>query len=60
MARVAVVALALMVLPSIARAENRVALLIGNQDYANEIGGFADPHNDVTLLGKTFKDLQSS
>jgi invasion protein IalB len=57
MVRVAVVALALMLLPSIAQAEKRIALLIGNQNYANEIGRLANPHNDVALLEKTLKDL---
>ena len=47
----------MMVLPSIAWAEKRVALLIGNQGYANEIGKLANSHKDVALLEKTLKDL---
>jgi uncharacterized caspase-like protein len=40
-----------------AQAEKRIALLIGNQAYGNEIGRLANPHNDVTLLEQALKGL---
>jgi caspase domain-containing protein len=40
-----------------AHAEKRLALLIGNQGYGNEIGRLANPHNDVALLEKALKAL---
>jgi hypothetical protein len=47
-----IVAVVLLLLPgaAFAQAEKRIALLIGNQAYGNEIGRLANPHNDVTLL----------
>src|SRR5262245_20627027 len=41
-----------------ARAEKRLALLIGNQGYSAEIGRLANPHNDIALLERTLKGLQ--
>src|SRR5262245_4701513 len=41
-----------------AHAEKRIALLIGNQSYSDEIGKLANPHNDVALLEKTLKALR--
>ena len=54
-----VVAIALLFLPTtvFAQAEKRIALLIGNQAYGNEIGRLTNPRNDVALLEKTLKDL---
>ena len=43
--------------PSIAHAEKRIALLIGNQGYSSEIGKLTNPHNDVALLEQTLKGL---
>ena len=40
-----------------ALAEKRIALLIGNETYASQIGGLANPHNDVALLEQTLKGL---
>ena len=40
-----------------ALAEQRVALLIGNEAYGNEIGRLANPHNDVALLQQALKGL---
>jgi hypothetical protein len=47
----------LMSLTPPALAENRVALLIGNEAYASEIGRLANPLNDVALLEQTLKGL---
>jgi uncharacterized caspase-like protein len=55
MLRAAVVVLLISLLPS--RAEARIALLIGNEDYGNEIGRLANPHNDVALLQQALKGL---
>jgi hypothetical protein len=53
----AIVLLLIVLLPSLARAEARVALLIGNEAYASEIGRPANPHNDVALLEQALKGL---
>ena len=55
--RVAIALILLLLLPSAAQAEKRIALLIGNQTYAAEIGALANPHNDVALLERTLKAL---
>jgi uncharacterized caspase-like protein len=57
MLRAAVIALLIALLPSQARADGRIALLIGNEEYATEIGRLANPHNDVALLERTLKRL---
>ena len=40
-----------------ALAEQRIALLIGNEAYAGEIGRLVNPHNDVALLEQASKGL---
>src|SRR5215813_1634545 len=55
--RSAVCLLILLLLHSAALAEKRMALLIGNEGYTSEIGGLANPHNDVALLEQTLKGL---
>jgi formylglycine-generating enzyme required for sulfatase activity len=55
--RAAVIVLLIVLLPSPARAEGRIALLIGNEAYGNEIGRLANPHNDVALLEQALKGL---
>ena len=57
MVRIAVGLLILMLMPAGAHAEKRMALLIGNQSYTNEIGRLANPHNDVALIEQTLKGL---
>ena len=54
-----VVAIVLLLLPAaaLAQAEKRIALLIGNQAYGNEIGHLSNPHNDIALLEKALKGL---
>ena len=54
MLRVAV-ALLVLLLPSVAQAEKRLALLIGNEAYASEIGRLANPHDDVAILETALK-----
>jgi TPR repeat protein len=63
MARVAI-ALLLLVFPVLMPAPahtqpqvRRIALLIGNQGYTNEIGRLTNPHNDVALLERALKGL---
>ena len=46
-----------MVTPFPALAEKRIALLIGNETYASEIGRLANPHNDVAILETALKRL---
>jgi uncharacterized caspase-like protein len=55
--RAAVIVLLIALFPSQARADGRIALLIGNEAYATEIGRLANPHNDVALLERTLKGL---
>jgi formylglycine-generating enzyme required for sulfatase activity len=57
MLRAAVIVLLIALLPSHAWAEARIALLIGNEAYASEIGRLANPHNDVALLEGALKGL---
>ena len=57
MLRAAVILFLIAVLPSPLRAEARIALLIGNEAYGNEIGRLANPHNDVALLEGVLKGL---
>jgi formylglycine-generating enzyme required for sulfatase activity len=57
MLRAAVIILLTALLPSPLRAQARVALLIGNEAYGNEIGRLSNPHNDVALLEQALKGL---
>ena len=57
MLRSTVIVLLIALLPSHARAEARIALLIGNEAYASEIGGLANPHNDIALVEQALKGL---
>src|SRR5262249_29650800 len=57
MVRAAVVFLMLGLVPAHARAEGRIALLIGNEAYPSEIGRLTNPRNDVALLEGALKDL---
>src|SRR5262245_10861114 len=54
-----IIVIALWFLPTVAlaQAEKRIALLIGNEGYGNEIGHLANPHNDIALLQTTLKAL---
>ncbi|MGE3702241.1 MAG: SUMF1/EgtB/PvdO family nonheme iron enzyme [Hyphomicrobiaceae bacterium] len=53
------VAIALMllivVLPSSAWAQERFALLIGNQGYNDKVGALRNPHNDIAAVGKSLE-----
>jgi hypothetical protein len=49
--------LLILLLPLAAQAQNRVALLIGNQGYAPEVGRLANPHNDIALLEEALKGI---
>ena len=40
-----------------ALAEERVALLIGNQNYAPGVGGLTNPHKDIELVGSSLQQL---
>ena len=57
MTRIFAAFLLVLILPSAALAEKRLALLIGNQGYAPAIGALANPHNDVAVLEQTLKGL---
>ena len=51
----------LLVLPTTLWAQEpaRLALLIGNQDYAAKVGALKNPHNDVRLVEASLKQLAS-
>jgi uncharacterized caspase-like protein len=51
------VALLVLLIPSVAQAEARIALLIGNEAYGSEIGRLANPRNDVALLEQALKGV---
>ena len=57
MLRAAIILLLLVLSPAHARAEARIALLIGNEAYASDIGRLTNPRNDVALLERTLKAL---
>ena len=52
-----VVAIALLFLPTavFARAEKRIALLIGNKDYKPGVGALVNPLNDIRVVGDALK-----
>ena len=43
--------------PSSARAEARIALVIGNAHYGNDLGTLPNPANDAKLMSATLRDL---
>ena len=53
----AAVCLVIFACASPAQAQQRVALLIGNQAYTSEIGPLSNPRNDVALLAQALKAL---
>src|SRR5262245_7243158 len=55
--RSVVLLIGLVLAHSAALAEKRMALLIGNETYAGEIGRLANRHNDVALLEQALKGL---
>jgi hypothetical protein len=57
MLRAAVIVLFFALLPAQARAEARIALLIGNQAYKPKVGVLKNPHEDVALVGAALKQL---
>jgi uncharacterized caspase-like protein len=57
MVRIALVLLFSLLLAPAALAEKRVALLIGNESYATDIGRLDNPHNDIALMEKALKGL---
>ncbi len=40
-----------------ANAKKRIALLIGNQNYATAVGPLRNPHNDVDLIGAALRTI---
>jgi len=57
MLRAAAIVLFLALLPALARAEARVALLIGNQAYNHKVGPLNNPRDDIALVGAALKSL---
>jgi uncharacterized caspase-like protein len=57
MLRALVFLMGFLLVHSAALAEKRLALLIGNEGYAGEIGRLANPYNDIALLEQTLKAL---
>src|SRR5215475_8211025 len=52
MIRSLIALLAFALLASAARAEKRIALLIGNKDYAQARGRVKNPHKDIAVVAK--------
>jgi uncharacterized caspase-like protein len=57
MLRALVVVILIVLLPSHALAEARIALLVGNQLYNRKVGVLRNPHEDVALVGAALKQL---
>jgi len=57
MLRAAVIVLLIALLPAHAQAETRIALLIGNQGYADSVGPLKNPANDVALVGRALEQV---
>jgi D-alanyl-D-alanine carboxypeptidase len=55
MLRAIVIALLVALLPSHARAQERIALLIGNQGYTDKVGPLKNPHHDIAIVGKALE-----
>jgi uncharacterized caspase-like protein len=53
----AVIALIALLIPSVAQAEGRFALLIGNQAYNLKVGPLKNPHDDIALVGAALRSL---
>ncbi len=51
MVRAAIALLCLMIASSVALAEKRIALLIGNKDYKAGVGTLTNPLNDIRVVG---------
>jgi hypothetical protein len=57
MLRGGVILLFFVLLPSHVCAEERIALLIGNQVYTPKVGALRNRHEDVALVGAALKQL---
>ncbi len=44
-------------LPGVAQADARIALVIGNSNYGDDIGNLANPANDAKLIAKTLRGI---
>jgi uncharacterized caspase-like protein len=53
----AIAVLFLILLPGLASAESRMALLIGNATYNPKVGQLKNPHRDIALVGSALKSL---
>ncbi len=56
MLRAVVVLIVLQLMPSVALAAERIALVIGNQAYNDKVGPLRNPHNDAALVGKALTE----
>jgi Caspase domain len=57
MLRAAFIVLWIALLPAYARADGRIALLIGNQAYNPKVGPLKNPHDDIALVGAALRSL---
>jgi len=55
----AIIAILIALLPAHARAEARIALLIGNKDYKPGVGALINPFNDIRMSGRRLRPLGS-
>jgi hypothetical protein len=52
-----VIAVLMLLIPSVAQAEQRFGLLIGNQGYSGKIQPLKNPHNDIATVGKALASV---
>src|SRR4029453_1504758 len=55
MLRAIISLLLFLMVPSVAQAEKRIALLIGNKDYG--VGALVNPLNDIRIVGEALKTV---
>lgn len=51
----AVIVLLVLLIPSVAQAEARIALLIGNRNYDPSVGILRNPLNDIAVVGQSLR-----
>jgi len=59
MVKVAIILTVLVLIPSLASADDRFALLIGNQGYTDKVGPLKNPHKDIAVVGRRSRKMAS-
>jgi hypothetical protein len=58
MVRVAIILILFFLAPSLAWADGRFALVIGNRAYTDKVGPLKNPHKDIAVVGKALETDQ--